>query len=649
MNALLIPGRLNWWTRTGTLPSLEPLATSGDGNCLLHAASLYMWGFHDRELILRTALHRTLTTGLAKEGIKQRWKYHTQLRYDEIGLQFSDEEWDFEWGDVIRIATNQPRQQPTTASLRRKSSLKLSLESLEEIHVFALAHVLKRAVIVISDRTIKNLSGEDLAPIYFRGIYLPFEINPTACHKSPIVLGYDSSHFAPLVAKDDKKTEEQRQRGRFAKVSGRKDTVVPLVTPDGSLLPVQFVYHPKKKLVTEKWAKSEFTPGEFPDEIVRVLESYLDVRWIQLKVDSVTSSVEKSRSIAEDEPDRDNFPIEVPKVRFPAAHIKQEAQPIYQKELIEKYLNHARGRYEEQATLKAKREEEKKRHEENKPVPCVTEGCDMFGKKATNYLCSVCYKAKELRLNELSSSTQSDDKEFFNPSAIASGENPLQAPPLPARAQATPSGYQWPVSDSPQQCEHRSLPKQVASGPSLSKQSAPRPLSMQPQAACPSPSTTHAKTTKKASPSRSPKLTHQVSPSKNTKPQLTEGPQLPPQASQSQPPKLSPKVPPKVPSTASATNTKPPLTVPKGNGGSKDGIAKKLKIFPSSPSNSKKPKVARGYSRDGIQPISLGILGGGGSQVVCKNTGCDFFGNEERKGYCSKCFNEISKTSSQEV
>ena len=603
-----------------------------------------MWGFHDRELILRTALHRTLTTGLAKDGIKQRWKYHTQLRYDEIGLKFSDEEWDFEWGDVIRIATNRPRQQPTTASLRRKSSLKLSLESLEEIHVFALAHVLKRAIIVISDRAIKNMSGEDLAPIYFRGIYLPFEINPTACHKSPIVLGYDSSHFAPLVAKDDKKTDEQRQRGRFSKVSGRKDTVVPLVTPDGSLLPVQFVYHPKKKLVTEKWAKSEFSPGDFPDEIVRVLESYLDVRWIQLKVDSVTSSVERSRSITEDEPDRDNFPIEVPKVRFPAAHIKQEAQPIYQKELIEKYLNHARARYEEQATLKAKREEEKKNLEENKLVPCVTVGCDMFGKKATNYLCSVCYKAKELRLEELANSTQSDDKEFFNPTAIESGGNPLQAPPLPARVQATPSGYQWPVTDSPPR-EHRSLPKQVAVGPSLSKQSTPRTLTMQPQAAaCPSP-TTHEKTTKKDSPSKSPKLAPQASPSKNTKPQATEGPQPPPQASQSQPPKMSPKVPPKLPQTT-ATNTKPPLNAPKSNGGSKDGIAKKLKIFPSSPS--KKPKVARGYSRDGIQPISLGAPSGG-SRVTCKIAGCDFFGNEEREGYCSKCFNELSKTSSQEV
>ena len=33
-------GRLNWWSESGTCQRLWPLATSGDGNCLLHAASL---------------------------------------------------------------------------------------------------------------------------------------------------------------------------------------------------------------------------------------------------------------------------------------------------------------------------------------------------------------------------------------------------------------------------------------------------------------------------------------------------------------------------------------------------------------------------------------------------------------------------------
>ena len=57
----------------GIAQRLVPLATSGDGNCLLHAASLGMWGFHDRLLTLRKALFRTLTGGLASGAIKRRY------------------------------------------------------------------------------------------------------------------------------------------------------------------------------------------------------------------------------------------------------------------------------------------------------------------------------------------------------------------------------------------------------------------------------------------------------------------------------------------------------------------------------------------------------------------------------------------------
>lgn len=42
LNVILLNfiGRLNWWAEKGTCQRLWPLATTGDGNCLLHAASL---------------------------------------------------------------------------------------------------------------------------------------------------------------------------------------------------------------------------------------------------------------------------------------------------------------------------------------------------------------------------------------------------------------------------------------------------------------------------------------------------------------------------------------------------------------------------------------------------------------------------------
>lgn len=37
-----------------------------------------IWGFHDRRLTLRKALHDMLTIGQFKEDFKRRWKYHQE-------------------------------------------------------------------------------------------------------------------------------------------------------------------------------------------------------------------------------------------------------------------------------------------------------------------------------------------------------------------------------------------------------------------------------------------------------------------------------------------------------------------------------------------------------------------------------------------
>lgn len=357
-----------------------------------------MWGFHDRELILRTALHRVLTTAIERREIHRRWKYQTQIRNGEAGgLTFSNEEWECEWSEIVRIATNRPRHRPASESLQRYSSLRLRYESLEEIHVFALAHVLRRPIIVIANRVLRDMSGGDLAPIYFSGIYLPLGINPTACYKSPVVLAYDASHFSPLVARQEK---QQQPQSKYERLSGRKDVVMPLVTPDGALLPVQFVIDPEKRTVEEKWAKKGFTPGDFPQDIICLLESYLHVRWIQLNVPTQQQQPETQN---DDSDDYDHlFPVRVPKVRFPAACITHEAQPIYQKELIEKYLENARERFTDEKEERTKREKEARRL---KAVPCEGKGCTMFGTPATNNLCSVCYEMSGVKASETTNET----------------------------------------------------------------------------------------------------------------------------------------------------------------------------------------------------------------------------------------------------
>lgn len=73
-------------------------------------------------------------------------------------------------------------------------------ESLEEFHVLALAHVLRRPIIVIADTVLKDVTGEPFAPIPFGGIYLPLECPAAECLRSPLCLTYDAAHFSALVA-----------------------------------------------------------------------------------------------------------------------------------------------------------------------------------------------------------------------------------------------------------------------------------------------------------------------------------------------------------------------------------------------------------------------------------------------------------------
>ena len=71
-------GRLNWWNTTGAA-RLWPLSTCGDGNCLPHAASLGLWGFHDRLLTLRKLLHNALLSAPWRHALQRRWRW-TQTR-----------------------------------------------------------------------------------------------------------------------------------------------------------------------------------------------------------------------------------------------------------------------------------------------------------------------------------------------------------------------------------------------------------------------------------------------------------------------------------------------------------------------------------------------------------------------------------------
>jgi OTU domain-containing protein 7 len=81
------------------------------GNCLLHAASLAMWGLHDRYLILRKALNSTLKQ--IKEdnsnALWRRWKWEQMCQNKKYGLIYDDDEWSKEWHSLLKLSSYQPR------------------------------------------------------------------------------------------------------------------------------------------------------------------------------------------------------------------------------------------------------------------------------------------------------------------------------------------------------------------------------------------------------------------------------------------------------------------------------------------------------------------------------------------------------------
>ncbi|KAK1789859.1 hypothetical protein P4O66_015739, partial [Electrophorus voltai] len=214
MVALEQAGRLNWWsTMCTSCKKLLPLATTGDGNCLLHAASLGMWGFHDRDLVLRKSLYAMMKSGAEREALKRRWRWQQTQQNKESGLVYTEEEWEREWSELLKLASSEPRTHFSKSggpSGGVDNSEDPVYESLEEFHVFVLAHVLRRPIVVVADTMLRDSGGEAFAPIPFGGLYLPLEVPPQRCHCSPLVLAYDQAHFSALVSMEQR--DQQREQ-----------------------------------------------------------------------------------------------------------------------------------------------------------------------------------------------------------------------------------------------------------------------------------------------------------------------------------------------------------------------------------------------------------------------------------------------------
>lgn len=213
---------------------LVPLKTKGDGNCLVHATCMEEYGRDDVGYTLRKELHEFLLH--ASRAFKHQWKSQETIWAAECGFSLNDSQLDSEWQSVIDLASAEISGDNT----------RLPLQSLENTHVFALANILKRTIIVVADH-FHYINGESYSPERFGGIYLPHLNHPNDCNKYPIIIGYSNGHFNAMTTSTEK--------GKM---------LFPLKDSNDDLLPLQFC-----------------DPGMNENEKMRFLKRYLNVQLVK--------------------------------------------------------------------------------------------------------------------------------------------------------------------------------------------------------------------------------------------------------------------------------------------------------------------------------------------------------------------------------
>ncbi|XP_078372185.1 uncharacterized protein LOC144655885 isoform X2 [Oculina patagonica] len=330
--------RLNWCTSLGRMVTVNTL---GDGNCLMHAASIGMWAVNDRYQILRKTVYEALVEDV--EGFyHSRWKCEEERQISNQigGYKRTEEQWNHEWEEVIRHISQ------TEFPFGRNGA---QFGSLEEIHIFVLANILRRTIIVLSDETLRGPYGDSYSPINFGGIYLPLLWDSVDCVKSPLVIGYANGHFTAVVNIEDGKLD----LGNENNPSGSNNCIhaVPLVKYDGMPLPVHFLYDQEVPFASDR------------------LRQYLDCA----KVPFSSNPGEARQTVL------------VAKLHF-------SEQPRCMKELIEGYFTKAMEEHER--VLRHSQLHPQLQPGTRQPalqiVPCQTPGCSFYGCTETGNRCSQC-------------------------------------------------------------------------------------------------------------------------------------------------------------------------------------------------------------------------------------------------------------------
>lgn len=157
----------------------------------------------------------------------------------------------------------------------------MAYEFLEEMHVFVLANVICRPIIILGESTVRSpLAGDSIEQNNFVGIYLPLLWRPAMCERNPVVLCFLHNHFQPLIS-------------RYQLTSEPKDMLaIPLVTSRLEPLHIHFLLpheEPKAHDLLQQYLYTSEVPRRSEDDssdevilVAEILYSKLYYSWEEL-------------------------------------------------------------------------------------------------------------------------------------------------------------------------------------------------------------------------------------------------------------------------------------------------------------------------------------------------------------------------------
>lgn len=251
-------GIINWCRN---IRCLTPLPVEDDGNSLAHAVSIYIYGIQDKAFYFRQLIYSLMFMNQSPiaDELVDRWKGDRMQVIRSIinsNPNYFEREEQKDWEYYLALCT-----------MHRNRNGKLG--QLEALHIFVLANVIARPIIVYAARG--PTDEETVQGIRLEGIYLPL-LRKENFERSPVLLAHNNGIFLPLFSAEAVDIQIWSQQP-----SPDSPHCAPLVRPDLTDIPVRFL------LEKEKNIQDQF------------LEGYFDVVGIPLNSGNVKSVMLKFR------------------------------------------------------------------------------------------------------------------------------------------------------------------------------------------------------------------------------------------------------------------------------------------------------------------------------------------------------------------